>query len=361
VDKLKLYTSYNLDKLRAIGDATAEKAVKFLMDQPEWIKEINLWPDIPSKQAIDALPSPIKQFFKLYDNLPDWIDEGKVKASQNFFEKEGNFYLSLLGFYSLPYCYAFADGAQVLVRSKRITDEIGIRLSETALFILDSFRPGTFLTNNRALITLAKVRLIHAFSRYFIQTYTKDWNKNWGLPINQEDMLGTNLAFSLLVMRGLEKLGRFPGKDTSESILHYWKIIGLFLGIEIDYWPETAKEAFELERTIRKRHLKTSDAGKVLIQALMRYYQSTIPDPILAQRTDSLISYFVGPDASAALGIETSLNLPKEVYGLFLDLSFLRQYGPGNSYEKIRSIFLEQSQTQFGRIPALLLPVRDRS
>ena len=82
----------------------------------------------------------------------------------------------MLGFYSLPYCYAFADGAQVLVRSKRITDEVGMRLSETALFLLDCFVPGTFIHENKSLLTIAKVRLIHAFSRYFVSKYAKDWN-----------------------------------------------------------------------------------------------------------------------------------------------------------------------------------------
>jgi hypothetical protein len=361
VNKLKLYQNQELDKLRELGDPLGDQVVLFLFEHPNWIDVFNSWSEFPRSEEIGRLPELFSYYLRSFKVLPDWLDEKKVTLAQEFFQKEGNLYLSMLGFYSLPYCYAFADGAQVLVRSKRITDEIGMRLSETALFLLDSFRPGTFLGDDRCMLTLAKVRLIHAFSRLFVQKYSKDWNETWGLPINQEDMLGTNLAFSLLVMRGLEKLGRYPGKQIAEAVLHYWKVIGWYLGISVDFWPETAKEAFELERIIRKRHLKSSEAGHILIQALLDYYKNTIHDPALADRAEALVAYFVGNEAAEALGISDNLVLPKEVYGLLLEFSFFRQYGAGSSYDKIRRIFMEQSKIQFGRIPELKLPTRKRS
>jgi hypothetical protein len=361
VKKLNLYQAQNLDTLRKQGDVVGDQTAKFLFEYPDWIETFNSWEALPQFSEMQALPEPLSAFLMEFRTTPTWLNPKKVKMAQVFFEKQGNLYLSLLGFYSLPYCYAFADGAQVLVRSKRITDEIGMRLAETALFLLDSFRPGTFLGNEEAKLTLAKVRLIHAFSRLFIIKYAKDWKKDWGMPINQEDMIGTNLAFSLLVMRGMEKLDRYPGREMSEAVMHYWKVIGHYLGIDTAYWPETAKEAFELEKMIRKRHLRTSDAGIILIQALLKYYQTTVPDPSLANRTASLVAYFVGQEASEALQLTPGTELPKALYGLLLDLSFFRQNGPGTSYEKTRRIFFEQSKLQFGRVPKLLLPSKKRS
>lgn len=361
MNKLKLYQNQHLDALRKQGDAIGDQTVNFLFQFPEWIDTFNSWESFPKLEEIPSFPEPLAAFLMEFKKAPGWINPKKVKMAQVFFEKEGNLYLSLLGFYSLPYCYAFADGAQVLVRSKRITDEIGMRLAETALFLLDSFRPGTFLGNEEAMLTLSKVRLIHAFSRLFIIKYAKDWKEEWGIPINQEDMIGTNLAFSLLVMRGMEKLGRYPGREMSEAVMHYWKVIGYYLGIQTSYWPETAKEAFELEKMIRKRHLAASDAGHILIQALMAYYRNTVPDPSLANRTSELVAYFVGPEAAEALDLKVGTQLPKSLYGLLLDLSFFRQYGPGTSYEKTRRIFLEQSNMQFGRMPKVQLPSKKRS
>lgn len=358
--KLSLYTNKNLDVLRSGGDRLADQAIGFLVNQPDWCEKINSWKVLPTVEESVDFPKELKSFIQFFHTQPDFISPEKIKTSQDFFDKEGNLYLSLLGFYSLPYCYAFADGAQVLVRSKRITDEVGMRLSETALFLLDCFVPGTFIEENKSLLTIAKVRLIHAFSRYFVSKYAKDWNPDWGLPINQEDMIGTNLAFSLLVMRGMEKLNRFPGLETHEAVLHYWKVIGHYLGIDIAYWPETAKESFELEKLIRKRHVRPSEAGNTLIRSLLGFYEKSIPDAALSSLSETLVAYFVGKEVAGVLGIKEKAKLPKSVNALVLDFNFLKQSGGNPSYLKTRTQFLEQSKNQFGKELRLNIPVPKR-
>jgi hypothetical protein len=326
----------------------ADDAVKSLIKSPDLCIVINSWGNLPEENELIKFPKAVQTYFLSFFSKPEYINPNKVKIAQAFFDKESNLYLALLGFYSLPYCYAFADGAQVLVRSKRIIDDIGRRLSETALFLLDSFRPGTFLIDDRALLTIAKVRLIHAFSRYFVSHYAKDWQSEWGTPINQEDLIGTNLAFSLMVMRGMEKLDKFPGTEVHEAVLHYWKIIGHYLGIDSNYWPETAKDAFELEKVIRKRNLKPSEAGEILTSSLLRFFEKNIPDQNLTAFSETMVAYFLGKEASEAVGISQKVNLPKGLYGLILDLSFVQQGGLKSNYRKTRQQFLAQSKIRFG-------------
>jgi hypothetical protein len=361
VGKLNLYKDANLDLLRKQGDDLADQLVIFLIQNLDWIERINSWEQIPSHHEIEHFPDLLKQYLSFFHSKPGFIDPKRVSAAQDFFHNNANLYLSLLGFYSLPYCYAFADGAQVLVRSKRITEEIGVRLSETALFLMDAFYPGTFLTNDQKLITLAKVRLIHAFSRYFVSLYAKDWDPAWGIPINQEDLIGTNLAFSLMVVRGMEKLDRFPGKEVLENLLHYWKVIGFYLGLYVDYWPETAKEAYELEKLIRKRHLKSSEAGRILIGSLLNYYKTSIPEKSIAAVVDQFVGYFLGKEASEALGLPAFAKLPKQVYGLVLDFGFWRQGQSNTSSEGMRKEMIRRFRDDFGRDLALQLPVLKRS
>lgn len=116
-----------------------------------------------------------------------------LKNGQRFFAENGQLYTAMLGLYSLPYCYAFADGAEVLVRSKRIIDSIGERLGETGSFVMEIFKPGAFTSERSAFLVCAKVRLIHAFSRYFISHYAKDWDNAYGKPVNQETCSGPTL------------------------------------------------------------------------------------------------------------------------------------------------------------------------
>lgn len=359
--KLNLYTDANLDLLRTEGDDLADQVVTFLIRNPDWIERINSWVQIPSHHEIEHFPNLLKEYLSFFNSKPGFIDSKRVLEAQDFFQKNANLYLSLLGFYSLPYCYAFADGAQVLVRSKRITEEIGVRLSETALFVMDAFYPGAFSTNEQKLITLAKVRLIHAFSRYFVSQYSRDWNAEWGIPINHEDLIGTNLAFSLMVIRGMEKLDRFPGKVVLEDLLHYWKIVGFYLGLDISYWPDTAKEAFELEKLIRRRHLKSSEAGRILIGSLLNYFKTSIPDKSITMAVDQFVGYFLGKEASEALGLQTVAKLPKQVYGLVLDFGFWRQRRENTTYEGMRREMKRRFSVDFGRELSLQLPIAKRS
>ena len=107
--------------------------------------------------------------------------------------------------------------------------------------------------------------------------------------------------------------------------------------------------------------MKASEAGRILINALLSYYKSTIPDPNLSGSSETLVSYFVGEEASKALGISQKVNLPKELIALVLDLSFVKQNGTGTHYNKVRNIFLKQSRQQFGRQVVLKIPEFKRS
>ncbi|GHB24691.1 oxygenase MpaB family protein [Mongoliitalea lutea] len=361
---LSYYKKSYLNALRQQGDPLADALIPELLANPDWAVAINSWKGyVPVVADLAAFSNNFQNFFAVYRSVPKQLDQRKVNLAQDFFGSQGNDYLSLLGLYSLPYCYAFADGAQVLVRSKRITEEVGQRLMETALFLLDAFKPGTFLQVNESLLTLAKVRLIHAFSRYFVKHYAKDWKAEWGVPINQEDMIGTNLAFSMLVIRGLDKLGKYPGLEVYEAVLYYWKLVGQYLGLTIESWPETSKEAFELERLIRKRHLKQSEAGIQLINSLIHYYEQTFGEPGITASLKRVIAFLVGKDASKALNLPYTEQVPGLAFRILLDWSFTRQRESNASitYDNTRREFLRQSVIRLGKQVELTVPVIKRS
>jgi hypothetical protein len=55
-----------------------------------------------------------------------------------------------------------------------------------------------------------------------------------GVPINQEDLLVTQLAFSIVLLMGLERLGVLDAESASEMecYLHMWRYIGHLMGVE---------------------------------------------------------------------------------------------------------------------------------
>lgn len=360
---MKLLSEYNndvFDRLRFKKDSLADRAVQVLVTDANLAKEINSWKSIP-----DSLPADfsleLAQYFDFYKNKLAESSTSKNEYAQTFFERNGGLYLAMLGFYSLPYCYAFADGAQVLIRSQRILDQIGERLGETTRFVLDIFKPESFASQDEAFLTCAKVRLIHAYSRYYIQMHATNWDPAFGEPINQEDLLGTNLAFSHIVLRGMTKLGFGPTPKEHQALLLYWKWIGELMGVETNLWPTTIKEAFELDRLIRRRHMKPSEAGKKLTRALMEFYQKNIPDSLLTSQLESILAFFLGKEASKAVGISGQTPVSGDILGLFLKFSSFKTFGAVNKHESLRKNLERQQIQQFGKVLQIKLPELKRS
>jgi hypothetical protein len=356
VSKFTLYNEQNLNTLKHDGDPLADEAVEVLLKCPEICLEINAWTIIPEVLPTH-FPEEVSRFFSWMNTPPVYVDREKVLRAQRFFETNGTLYITLLGFYSLPYSYAFADGAQVLVRSKRIMEDVGKRLTETAFFVLDSFRPGSFVGDSQNLLTLAKVRLIHAFSRHFIKAYAPDWNPAWGTPINQEDLLQTNLVFGFLVMRSIRKIGLNVPEEEVLASLHYWKLMGHYLGVNMDYWPDTPREAYFLEKNIRNRHLKSSDAGIKLTKVLIDYYREFFQNPTIARFTEDLISFLLGEKAGDALGLKRPSSFAIPVYKLLLQTNLFGTAAQPASYAKLRRLFEVNSQQQLGVQVSINIPV----
>lgn len=354
--KFTLYNEQNLDKLKQLGDPLADEAVSVLIKSPEICREINEWKTIPESLP-SHLPVEVARYFTWMNTPPVFAEAEKVNRAQRFFEANGTLYLTLLGFYSLPYSYAFADGAQVLVRSKRIMEDVGKRLTETAFFVLDCFRPDSFIGDKNNLLSLAKVRLIHAFSRYFIQKHAPDWKPEWGLPINQEDLLQTNLVFGFLVMRSLRKIGLTVPEGEVIASLHYWKLVGHYLGINIEYWPDTAREAYFLEKSIRKRHLKESEAGRKLTKVLIEYYREFFQNPAITRLAEDLVAFLVGEKAGDALGLKRPNPFATPVYRVLLQTNLFGSSSQSNSYKSLRRSFEVNSLKQLGKEVSLNIPV----
>lgn len=57
-----------------------------------------------------------------------------------------------------------------------------------------------------------------------------DWEPKWGLPVNQEDLVGTLLSFSVAIPRGLACLGVNLPTEDRDAFFHIWRVIGHILG-----------------------------------------------------------------------------------------------------------------------------------
>ncbi|GAB3991871.1 hypothetical protein GCM10028807_23260 [Spirosoma daeguense] len=273
----RLFSDEMLTVYRQQGDAPADAVITSIVDAEgaAGLPKLMRWlADTENVSTTDQLPT-VRHFFEQYSQLPDWADWTRMKRSMDLFRKNGRQIGLLLGCYSLPYCYLGAHGAQVLWLTERIKQDTTRRLQETGEWIFAVNNPKEW-TTGKAISRTLKVRLIHAGVRWYTLRSSR-WNDTWGHPVNQEDMAGTNLAFSYIVLRGLRKLDISLSQQQEEDYLHHSNVIGYLNGVSEELLPKNLREAYHLDRSISRRQFATSDAGIGLTNALLNAMAAGIP------------------------------------------------------------------------------------
>lgn len=292
-----------LTPYRQIGDVTADALVEYIAGQQGregLARFMRYLGDFQNLSVAEQLPE-VQTFFQQHNRLPAFADPLQMEKAMTFFWKNDQQIALLLGCYSLPYCYAAADGAQVLWISERIKNDTYKRLEETGEFVFGIMQERDW-RNGQNCLKILKIRLMHAVVRYFTR-HAKQWDNAWGVPINQEDMAGTNLAFSYIVIRGLRKLGTSTNEAEEEAYLHFWGVVGALLGVEATLLPHNLREAFHLDRAIFRRQFKASDAGMGLTQALTKVLQQQAPEPALRNFPLAQMRFLLGNDVADLLAI----------------------------------------------------------
>ncbi len=285
-----------LEKHRQEGDALADEVFQFLKDNPSEYHQFQklsgnaeLLPLGSSPHLGQLLTSVQRQHAEFDQEL---LDKGHV-----VFEKYAVPIMAILALYALPYCYAGEKGAKVLVQSKYLLENPRKRLEETGEFLFAVGSRNAFRTDGLGFAQCLKVRLLHAGARFYSKVEEE-------VPVNQEDLLGTNLAFSLIVIRGLQKIGVALTVDEKRAYVYLWNCVGQLLGINSELLPIDIKQATVLERVIRTRQFRPNDDGKHLMRSLVEmYYQDW---PFRGLRPEDLISGFLGQDVSKCVGLSFS-------------------------------------------------------
>ncbi len=231
---------------------------------------------------------------------PAWYSAEKIESGQAIFAEYATEIMTLLGAYSLPYCYAGSPGNKALYLSEKMRKNPGKRLFDTAEFVISVSTSGNLTRNKIGLIQINKTRLIHAIARAY--TFKYGWNMQWGAPVNQEDMAGTNLAFSYIILNGLRKSGITLTEKQNEDYLFLWRYIGYQNGILEDLLPANYLEASQLTNVIKRRNFTHSKEGKELTRELLDYYRKVAPSS-QANFVESQVRYYLGEKISAYLGL----------------------------------------------------------
>jgi hypothetical protein len=289
-----------LDEQRLQGDASADRLVTTVFADG---KQAILYGLLKLEATeIEHQPnSAIKKFLVSQRPKPSWFDPRKLRKGQRLFEQYALEMMALLGAMSLPYCYAASPGNKALYLSDKMRNSPGKRLVDTASFVIAVLTPGSLSDEKTGHIHINKVRLIHALSRYYL-TKANTWNMEWGQPINQEDMAGTNLAFSYVILLGMQQSGYILSENDKEDFLFAWRYIGYLLNIHEDLLPASFAEAARLANTIKNRNFRKTEEGIILTSELLSYYKTSVP-PSQAELVPSQIRYYLGNEVAEMIGV----------------------------------------------------------
>ncbi|HTA81327.1 MAG TPA: oxygenase MpaB family protein [Bacteroidia bacterium] len=194
---------------------------------------------------VNDVPESLKELFAEVDTVPEWLNWDLLETGSAFCQRTGVFALIVLRNYCLMGGYESSAINKPLIYTGALKKGAAKRITETMEFWVNATGKGAMKQGAIGFKHTIKVRLMHAFARHSILKST-DWdNDMWGAPINQCDMVATNLGFSIVFMEGLKRVGFKPTEEEVKGLLHLWKYIGYVLGIPPSYLPDTEKQAIE--------------------------------------------------------------------------------------------------------------------
>jgi ER-bound oxygenase mpaB/B'/Rubber oxygenase, catalytic domain len=239
-----------LAPLLLLGDPLADRAVEALSLLSPVARE-SLLTRVLSLEKPKRAPRDVRRFRDALLEVPFWVDERRASRGGAVLLRTGVFGGLVLAFRSLILGYCSPAGNKPLVFSGRLRASAARRIGETGSFVQAVCLPGGLRPGAPGFVAAARVRLMHAQVRRLLEASSRWDGAAWGTPINQLDMAGTVLLFSLVVVDGLRRFGfKFSAEEVSD-VLHLWRTAGWLLGVRGDLLCGSEAEARDAWDLIR--------------------------------------------------------------------------------------------------------------
>jgi hypothetical protein len=164
---------------------------------------------------------------------PVEADERAFRTARELFGWHSTEISGALLLAALPQTYATQWGPKVLVAQGRMVSDFRRRIRGTAEFLLLAMSsPDEPVPWRSAAEASVALRLVHHAVRTHVELMGGiDLGAEGAKAINQEDLLGTLMTFTVTVFEVLERFGIAWTRQDQEAYLRAWDIVGAFLGI----------------------------------------------------------------------------------------------------------------------------------
>lgn len=218
----------------------------------------------------DDDPEAVRAFFERAGAAPYWLDLREVEAGQRALSRAGILGLMSLGSLALMGGYLSRRSIKPLVRTGELDAMAPRRLTETAAWWLEVTTPGSLRPGGKGIESVLRVRMTHAHVRRWMHQ-RDDWDyEAWDAPVNQIQMAGTHLLFSIACLGGLQRLGVRYDERERAAVMHLWRYVGWLMGIEDELLPATETDGWRLLWLMAATELDPDDDSRALADALTR-------------------------------------------------------------------------------------------
>jgi hypothetical protein len=268
-----------------------------------WIEE-----GLPDPEA-EGIPEALREIIRFTLTQPGWLDQQKLEAGARLCRRSGVKGFLVLRNYCLMGGYESSAINKPLIFTEALKKGAAKRTAETTEFWVKVTGENALSDPAGGLRECLIVRLMHAYARVSILD-NPDWKtESWGIPVNQWDMIATNLGFSVVFLDGIRLLGINPASEETEGLFHFWKYVGYLLGIPAHLLPENEADAVRALYSWTITQPPADDDTKALAQALMNepltsdFLKKEWQKKRFLQVHLAYNYYFLGKDSCTTMGL----------------------------------------------------------
>ncbi|MFC8920667.1 oxygenase MpaB family protein [Streptomyces sp. NPDC047821] len=297
-------TEASMDALRQAGDELADATVATLFERGQvgTFNTLMRYVSTAGAPLPDGLPDVAREYLEATRVPPSWVDWAEMEKARLFFVDNNVHISTALSFASMPACYVVPHVARLLSATHGLKYP-SKRMAETGQFTVYLMQPDAFEAGSRFIPAAQKVRLLHASIRHHLRRENRWDEAALGVPICQEDMIGGQMFFSMLVLDSLHRLGIHMSTDGAEAYYYAWRVVGAMLGVDQAAVPKTLEDARRFLDLYMVRHMGPSDEGTHLTRQLIDLYEEVVPGTFFDPIVSALIRYLIGDTCADWLAV----------------------------------------------------------
>lgn len=240
--------------------------------------------------ATPNAPASLVALFEALDHVPVWVNWPAIARAEAVFFRSGALGGVVLGAKSLITGYCSPGGNKPLVLTGQLNrpERLGQRLAETGRFVTSvchaSSEHGGMRRFGAGFAATVHVRLMHAAVRRLLRISPKYDASKWGEAINQHDMAGTTLLFSLAFIEGLRTFGMHIHEREAHDYMQLWRYNGYVMGVEPQLLCATVAEGHRMADVIACTQGPPDDDARTLVRALIESPRHAATRGLLSMR-----------------------------------------------------------------------------